>query len=74
MSTRITLCRDILEPTYDDCIEDHEGAEPLVAPCKVDKVEGNTCGLAVAAETVSAEAESSATRQDEMVIRDCCDC
>ncbi len=71
MNTRITLCRDILEPTSDDCIEDHEGAEPLIAPCKLER---NTCGLAAATEPVGAEAESSAIHQDEVAIECCCDC
>ncbi len=71
MSTRITLCRDILEPAFDDCIEDHEGAEPLIAPCTLEKT---ACGLAAATGPVGAEAESSATHQDEVAIEDCCDC
>ncbi len=72
MNTRITLCRDIEEPTSTECIEDHEEiGEPLVAPCKVMK---DICDLPQASEHVGAEAESSATYLGEMTVQDCCDC
>lgn len=72
MSTLITLCRDIEEPTSTDCIEDHEEVdEPLVAPCKVVR---DRCAPRVVNEPPGPEAEGSATRHGEMVIVDCCDC
>ncbi|MDA8098906.1 MAG: hypothetical protein M0042_04710 [Nitrospiraceae bacterium] len=72
MNTVITLCRDINETADTDCIEDHEGTDVrLVAPCTVER---NPCDKPVAAEQVGAEAESSATIQNAMVIQDCCDC
>ncbi len=72
MSTLITLCRDIEGSTDTDCVEDHEGSDmSLIAPCKVERMK---CDLSETAEHVGAEAESSATSRQEMVIQDCCDC
>jgi hypothetical protein len=72
MNTLITLCRDIEEPTSADCGEDHEATDvTLVAPCKVAR---DKCAPSAVNEPLGAEAESSATRQGEMVIADCCDC
>jgi len=72
MGTLITLCRDIEEPSSTDCREDREAVDTsLVAPCTVAR---DRCSPRVASEPPGAEAESSATRHDQMVIVDCCDC
>jgi hypothetical protein len=76
MDKLITLCRDVEGTAPVDCIEDHEGLDgPLIAPCKVmtdpyDRIYDRT----IEADHVGPEAESSATFQDMMRIRDCCDC
>ena len=72
MNKLITLCRDIEGPTSTDCIDDHEELEePLVAPCKV--VRMDQCDTPAEEEYVGPEAESSAVWLD-MEDKSCCDC